>query len=445
MPSLRILDAANNPARFVVAGFSTLIALGTVLLMLPQAYDDAHPGLAAALFMATSAATVTGLATVDAEAFSLFGELVLLALVQIGGFGIMAIGAVIATVLSNRLGLRQRMLTRSELGGVDAGELRGLLVTIAKLTIAVEATIAAVLTVRLWVSYDEHLPSAAYSGVFHAITAFNNAGISLYSDNLSRFVGDPIVVIAVTLAIIIGGFGFPVIVELLRRTPVRRWTLHTRLTMLATSVLLIVGPLVILVLEWSNAGTLGQLNIGDRFLAAWFQGVSPRTAGFNTVPIDQLREPTLLFVTTLMFIGAGPASTSGGIKITTFAVLLFVLVAEIRGESDVNVFRRRISPATIRQALTVALLSVAVVIGASLVLVTLADLTLTPALFEAASAFGTVGLSTGVTSTLPDVGEFLLVLLMLAGRVGPITFFTALALRQHTRAYRYPEERPIIG
>lgn len=445
MPSLRILDAANNPARFVVAGFSTLIALGTVLLMLPQAYDDAHPGFAAALFMATSATTVTGLATVDAEAFSLFGELVLLALVQIGGFGIMAIGAVVATVLSNRLGLRQRMLARSELGAVDAGELRGLLVAIAKLTVAVEATIAAVLTVRLWVSYDERLPSAAYSGVFHAITAFNNAGISLYNDNLGRFVGDPIVVIAVTLAIIIGGFGFPVIVELLRRTPVRRWTLHTRLTMLATGALLIVGPLVVLVLEWSNAGTLGQLNIGDRFLAAWFQGVSPRTAGFNTVPIDQLREPTMLFVTTLMFIGAGPASTSGGIKITTFAVLLFVLLAEIRGESDVNVFRRRISPATIRQALTVALLSVAVVVGASLVLVTLADLTLTPALFEAASAFGTVGLSTGVTSTLPDVGQFLLVLLMLAGRVGPITFFTALALRQHTRAYRYPEERPIIG
>ncbi len=445
MPSLRILDAANNPARFVVAGFSTLIALGTVLLMLPQAYDDAHPGLAAALFMATSAATVTGLATVDAEAFSLFGELVLLALVQIGGFGIMAIGAVVATVLSNRLGLRQRMLARSELGAVDAGELRGLLVAIAKLTVAVEATIAAVLTVRLWVSYDERLPSAAYSGVFHAITAFNNAGISLYSDNLSRFVGDPVVVLTVTFAIIVGGFGFPVIVELLRRTPVRRWTLHTRLTMLATGALLIVGPLVVLVLEWSNAGTLGQLNIGDRFLAAWFQGVSPRTAGFNTVPIDQFREPTMLFVTTLMFIGAGPASTSGGIKITTFAVLLFVLLAEIRGESDVNVFRRRISPATIRQALTVALLSVAVVVGASLVLVTLADLTLTPALFEAASAFGTVGLSTGVTSTLPDVGQFLLVLLMLAGRVGPITFFTALALRQHTRAYRYPEERPIIG
>jgi trk system potassium uptake protein TrkH len=445
VPSLRILDAANNPARFVVAGFSTLIALGTVLLMLPQAYDDAHPGLAAALFMATSAATVTGLATVDAEAFSLFGELVLLALVQIGGFGIMAIGAVVATVLSNRLGLRQRMLARSELGAVDAGELRGLLVAIAKLTVAVEATIAAVLTVRLWVSYDERLPSAAYSGVFHAITAFNNAGISLYSDNLSRFVGDPVVVLTVTFAIIVGGFGFPVIVELLRRTPVRRWTLHTRLTMLATGALLIVGPLVVLVLEWSNAGTLGQLNIGDRFLAAWFQGVSPRTAGFNTVPIDQFREPTMLFVTTLMFIGAGPASTSGGIKITTFAVLLFVLLAEIRGESDVNVFRRRISPATIRQALTVALLSVAVVVGASLVLVTLADLTLTPALFEAASAFGTVGLSTGVTSTLPDVGQFLLVLLMLAGRVGPITFFTALALRQHTRAYRYPEERPIIG
>ena len=445
VPRVQILDAAQNPARFVVVGFSLLIALGTGLLMLPVASDDARPGALAALFMAPSAAAVPGLATIDAEAFSLFGELVLLALVQVGGFGIMAIGAVVVSVLSHRLGLRQRMLARSELGAVEAGELRGLLGAIVKVTVGVEATIAAVLTVRLWVSYDENLPSAAYSGVFHAVTAFNNAGISLYSDNLSRFVGDPVVVMAVTVAIIVGGFGFPVIVELLRRVPVHRWTLHTRLTLLATAALLVVGPVVILVLEWSNTGTLGQLGIGDRFLAAWFQGVSPRTAGFNTVPIDQLREPTTLFVTTLMFIGAGPASTSGGIKITTFAVLFFALWAEVRGESDVNVFRRRLSPATIRQALTVALLSVAVVIGASLALITLTDLSLSPALFEAASAFGTVGLSAGVTAGLPDSGQLLLVLLMLTGRVGPITFFTALALRQHTRAYRYPEERPIIG
>lgn len=445
VPRVRILDSAQNPARFVVVGFSVLIAIGTGLLMLPVAYDDSHPGLLAALFMATSATTVTGLATVDAEEFSLFGELVLLALVQVGGFGIMAIGAVVATVLSQRLGLRQRMLARSELGAIEAGELRGLLIAIVKVTVAVEATIAAVLTLRLWISYDEQLPSAAYSGIFHAVTAFNNAGISLYSDNLSRFVGDPVVVLAVTAAIIVGGFGFPVIVELLRRAPMRQWTLHTRITLLATGALLVVGPLAVLVLEWSNTGTLGQLGIVDRFLAAWFQGVSPRTAGFNTIPIDQLREPTMLVVTTLMFIGAGPASTSGGIKITTFAVLLFALWAEIRGESDVNVFRRRLSSATIRQALTVALLSVAVVIGSSLLLITLTDLSLSPALFEAASAFGTVGLSAGVTSSLPDPGQLLLVLLMLTGRVGPITFFTALALRQRSRAYRYPEERPIIG
>jgi trk system potassium uptake protein TrkH len=260
-----------------------------------------------------------------------------------------------------------------------------------------------------------------------------------------RFVSDPVVTMAVSLSFIIGGLGFPILVELRRRVRPRRWSLHTRITLLATAGLLVVGPLVVAVFEWTNPDSLGPLETTDKLFAAWFQGTSPRTAGFNTVPNGGMNETTLLVITTLMFIGAGPASTSGGIKVTTFAVLGYVMWSEVRGDTEVNIFRRRIPSNVIRQAVTVALLSVGVVIGAGLFLVATADLSATPAMFEAASAFGTVGLSTGITATLPVVGQLALIVVMLAGRIGPVTFVTALALRERSRAYRYPEERPIIG
>jgi Trk-type K+ transport system membrane component len=430
----------------VLAAFVLLILLGTLLLSLPFAFDGGNtPGVQHSLFWATSAATVTGLGTTDVSQFSLFGELVLLGLVQVGGFGIMTIGSVLALVASRRIGLRQRMLAQAEIGAVDIGELRFLISAIAKITLAVEATIAIILFVHLATVDGVTAGRAAYSGIFHSITGFNNAGISLYSDSLTRFADDPLVVFPVTAAFIIGGLGFPVLVEFGRRVKPRRWSLHTRITVLATLALLVIGPTVVLAFEWRNPGTLGPMGVWEKIQAAWFQGVTPRTAGFNTVEIGKMREPTLNIITGLMFIGAGPASTSGGIKVTTFAVLGWAMWSEVRGDADINVFNRRLPAGVTRQALTVALLSVAVVIGTAIVLGTITDFTFTQTSFEAASAFGTVGLSTGITGSLPVVGQLLLVLVMLAGRVGPVTFVTALALRQRQREYRLPEERPIIG
>ncbi len=448
MPRRRLLDATNNPAQFVVVAFVALIAIGGALLALPAAFDPGvHPGFGDAMFMSASAVTVTGLATIDVESFSLFGELVLLVLMQVGGFGIVTIGSVLALVASHRISLRQRMLTSTEFGAVDAGELRALVTAVAKITLAVEAVVAAVLALRLWGSYDEPFSDALYSGIFHAVSSFNNAGLSLYSDSFSRFVGDPVVILTLAASFIVGGFGFPVLVEFLRRVRPSRWSLHTRITLVASAVLLVIGPLFVIVVEWSNPATLGPLGVGEKLLAGWFQGVTPRSAGFNTIAIGEMNESTLLFLSTLMFIGAGPASTSGGIKVTTFAVLACAIWADIRGERDVIAFRRRIPTATIRQALTVALISVGGVVGTALLLEMTSGLGLTVALFEATSAFGSSGLSTGVTGELPTGGRVLLILVMLAGRVGPVTFITALALRQRQRqrTYRYPEERPIIG
>lgn len=458
MPRGGLIAASRNPARLVVGSFVALILAGTMLLWLPIAADGpGHIGVEDALFTSTSAATVTGLGSTDISRFSLFGELVILMLVQVGGFGIMTIGSVLAIVASHRVGLRQRMLARAELGAVDIGELRRLILAIARITVAFEGGLALVLFVNFWSrGYEDGPIRSAYSGIFHSITAFNNAGITLYSDNLARFVGDPVVVIGVSFSFIVGGLGFPILVESWRRERNRRrsvhgriqrmpWSLHTKITLMVTAGLLVFGPAVVMAFEWTNPATLGPLDVFDKILAGWFQGVSPRTAGFNTVSIGGMNEPTLLVISTLMFIGAGPASTSGGIKVTTFAVLGYVLWSEVRGNADVNLFGRRLPPTLIRQALTVALLSVALVVGSSLLLMSVEDLSLTPALFESASAFGTVGLTTGITGSIGASGHLLLVLVMLAGRVGPVTFVTALALRSRATAYRYPEERPIIG
>jgi trk system potassium uptake protein TrkH len=444
----RVLGVVRTPAQLVLAAFVMLIALGTLLLQLPIAVDDGvdHPGWLDTLFTATSAATVTGLATVDITDLSLFGELVVLALIQLGGFGIMTIGSVLALVTFRRVGLRQRMLAQAELGAIDIGELRHLIAAIAKITLAVETTIALILFVELALRDDIGTGRAVYSGIFHGVSAFNNAGISLYSDSLTRFATDPLVVFPITAAFVVGGLGFPVIVELRHQLlRPRRWNLHTRIVMATTALLLVVGPLTVLVVEWNNPGTLGTFGVWDKVQAAWFQGVTPRTAGFNTVDIGAMREPTLSVTTALMFIGAGPASTSGGIKVTTFAVLGFAMWAEIRGDGDVNAFRRRLPTQLIRQAATIAFLSIGLVFGTAVAIEATTDHGFTVALFEATSAFGTVGLSTGITGGLPASAEMLLVLVMLAGRIGPVTFVTALAFRQRSRAYRLPEERPIIG
>ena len=326
-----MIAAIRNPAQLVVGAFVVFITMGTGLLWLPIATDGpGHIGLEDALFTSTSAATVTGLMSTDISRFSLFGEIVIMLLIQIGGFGIMTIGSVLAIVASRHVSLRQRMLARAEIGAVDMGDLRRLISAIARITLVVEAVVATILSVRFWQGgYEDGPLQAAYSGVFHAISSFNNAGISLYPDNLAQFVADPVVVLSVTFAFIVGGLGFPILVELGRRERQRRrgevkltaWSLHTKITLLATAGLLAFGPLVVMAFEWTNPLTLGPLDTFDKVLAGWFQGVTPRTAGFNTVDIGGMNEPTLLVITTLMFIGAGPASTSGGIKVTTFAVL----------------------------------------------------------------------------------------------------------------------------
>ena len=427
---------------FAVAG-----AIGTALLMLPASRSGGGGApFVTALFTATSAVCVMGLTVVDTATYwTVPGQVVILALIQVGGFGIMTLASLIALFLSRRMGLRTRLTAAAETKSVGLGDVRRVLRGVFVITVVVESVIAVILTLRFRAEYDDSWGTAAWHGLFHAVSAFNNAGFALFSDNLMGFLGDGLVLMPISVAIIIGGLGFPVLIELLRSRRPRTWSLHTRLTLLMTGVLLVGGTGFITLAEWGNPGTLGSFGPLGKLLGGWFHAVQPRTAGFNAWDYGQATDETLLGTIILMFVGGGSAGTAGGLKVTTFIVLFFVIVAEVRGDQDVIAFDRRIEHRVVRQAITVALLGVAAVVGGTMVLTELTDLPFRDVLFETTSAFATVGLSTGITPKISDPGQLVLVALMFLGRLGPITLVSALALRERNRRYRYPEGAPLIG
>jgi trk system potassium uptake protein TrkH len=447
VPRERLSFRFTHPAQFVATTFACAIVIGAGLLMLPNA--KAGPGgadILTAFFTSTSAFCVTGLVVVDTPTYwSHFGQVVILLLVQLGGFGIMTLASMLALLVARRIGLRGRIIAQTE-RGVGLGDVRRIVKGVAAFTAIFEVTTATVISARLAASYGYDPGSAIYRGIFHAVSSFNNAGFALYSDNLAGFVSDGWISLAVCFAVITGGLGFPVWLELYREVGrPRMWTLHTKLTLLLTAVLLFIGFFAVLGFEWSNPATLGPLGVPGKLLASFFQDVQPRTAGFNTLNYGAMHDETLLVTTALMFVGAGSAGTAGGIKVTTLAVLVLMAWAEIRGEPELNAFGRRIPGTAQRQALTVTLIAFAGVALCTLVLIADTRFTVTQSLFESASAFGTVGLSTGITPHLPPVGKAALIVLMYLGRTGPHTLGTALALRERERRYRFAEERPIIG
>jgi potassium uptake TrkH family protein len=436
----------RHPAQIVVTAFAVAVAVGTALLVLPFcSADGRETDLLTALFTATSAVCVTGLTVVDTERYwSPEGQVVILALIQVGGFGIMTLASLLALFVSRRLGLRTRITAAAETKSVGIGDVRAVLKGVFLITVVVEGLTALVLTGR-FLAADYPAGRAAWLGVFHAVSAFNNAGFSVYGDSLARFLTDPWVLIPVSVAVVIGGIGFPVILELSRRVRPRRWSLHTKLTLTMTVILLVGGTLFVTISEWDNSDTIGTLDPGQRVVAGFFGAVQPRTAGFAAWDYAQVTQETKLGTILLMFVGGGSAGTAGGLKVTTFILLLFVILAEVRGEPQVTAFDRRIEPRVIRQALTVALLGVAAVVGSTMLLTELTDFAIPDVMFEATSAFSTVGLSTGLTPNMGVPGQLVLIALMFVGRLGPITLVSALALRERTRRYSLPEGAPLIG
>ncbi|EWS81424.1 ATPase [Brachybacterium phenoliresistens] len=436
----------RSPARLITAGTAMILTAGTAALMMPFTRIGEHaPPLVDALFTAASALCVTGLITVDTATYwSPAGQLVIMVLIQIGGLGVMTLSTLLAVLTVRRIGVR----TRAAIAQSSAGTLQdapAIIGRILAISFAVEAVIAAVLVVRYLLD-GMSAGTALFRGAFLAVSAFNNAGFALDSDSLIGENSDPFILAPVMVAVVLGGIGFPVIVEMLRRfrTP-RRWSLTTKLTLTGTAVLLGAGTVLTLALESSNSATLGSMSWGDRLWNAVFHSVVSRTAGFNAIDTSAMRPESWLGTDVLMMIGGGSGGTAGGMKVTTVMVLLLIIRSELRGDPFVVAFGKRLSRAVHREVITVVGLMGALVAVSTFVVMVLESIPFDRVLFEVTSALSTTGLSTGITADLSPVSKILLVGLMIIGRVGPITLGTALALRRRPLLFEPPKERPTIG
>ena len=447
----RIDEAARrSPARLALGVFAGVIAVFVALLSVPAATASGQRApFVDALFTGVSAVCVTGLTTVDTATYwSGFGQAVILVGIKVGGLGILTLASLLGLAVSRRLGLAQRLVASSEVKASRLSEVGSLLRVVIITSTAIEAVVAAVLF-PAFLGKGDSVGRAAWHSVFYALSAFNNAGFVVHEGGLVRWVADPWICLPIAAAVFAGSLGFPVVLVLVRswRRPAG-WPVHTKLTLVTTTVLLVVSIVLIGAFEWNNPATLGALDPGARVLATVFQGAMPRSGGFATVDVAQMNETTWFVQDVLMFIGGGSASTAGGIKVGTLAVLVLAAVAEARGDRDIEAFGRRIPFTSVRLAVTVLLAGLAIVLVATLALLTLEPRTrLDEALFEVISAFATCGLSTGLTmrEDFSDPAKYLLALLMYVGRTGTVTLAAALALRERGRAFRLPEERPIVG
>ena len=437
-----------KPVLIVTLAFLVAIALGTLALMLPMmTLDGKGAPFLTALFIATSAICVTGLSTVDTPNFwSTEGLVTILILIKLGGLGLMTVATLLGLLAGRGMSLSSRAITHAERGRLRGDDARAVLKLVIKVSFVMEFTVALILWPRFAMAYDMGWAEAAWTAIFHSVSAFNNAGFSTFSDSLMGFATDGFILLPIMAAIIVGGIGFPVLHELKgrwSRPSPQPWTLHSKLTLATTAGLLIGGFALMLATEWH--GVLGAMNAPAKVLNAAFHSVTLRTAGFNAIDTTAFSDSALLFQYGLMLIGGGSAGTAGGIKVTTFALLGYVVWSEMRGDNDTNVMGRRVGSGVIRQAVSVVLIALAIIAASTMLLSALEDIELKRLAYEAISAFATVGLSTGITGSLSAPSQVIIILLMFIGRIGTISFATALALRASRNHYRLPEEQPIVG
>ena len=437
----------SSPARTAISTFLLVIVFFTLMLLLPIASNDGQMApLHHAFFTATSAVTVAGLTTVStAEQWSMFGQVIILCACQIGGLGTLTLTSLLALATGRKMGLRSKLIAQEELNIGRLGEVGSVVRTVAYTSASIEAFIALLLTPRFLMLGEDPLTSL-WHGIFYAISAFNNAGFTPHSDGIVPYGHDFFVIIPVCIAVFLGAMGFPVLMAL-QQHPLKpsRWTLTAKLTLVTTSVLFVLGAAAWGAAEWNNPSTVGGNNPGDKILSALFASVMTRSGGFNLVDMNDIRPVTSLITDVLMFIGGGSASTAGGIKVTTIAVIMLAIMAEAHGDQFVVAFNRTIPDTVLRIAISVTMMSAGIVIAGSGVILMLTDQPLSRVLFEVISAYATCGLSNGLSAELSPAGIYTLSALMFIGRIGTITAATALALRSRRRLYKFPEERPIIG
>jgi trk system potassium uptake protein len=432
-----------SPPQLLVLVFLFFISLGSILLKLPFATTETISVLDA-LFTATSAMTVTGLIVVDTgTAFTLFGEIVIMCLIQVGGLGIMSFAVLIYIMLGKKIGFKERLLIQQALNQTSIGGVIRLVKHLFIFSFIVEG-FAVILLASEWIP-EYGWSKGFYYSLFHSISAFNNAGFSIWPDSLMQYVGNPLVNIVITALFVIGGIGFTVLTDLWYSKKLRKLSLHTKLMLIGTLIINAVAMIIIFLLEINNPKTLANLPLMDQILGSYFQAVTPRTAGFNTLDMGSLESSTIVLTIFLMFIGAGSASTGGGIKLTTFIVIILSVLMFLREKSEIRVQRRTIDQSFVYRSLAISMISVLLIFAALFILnISEKDAPFLQILFEVVSAFGTVGLSMGLTGSLPWIGKCTIIFVMFVGKLGPLTLAFSLA-RPGKEKIRYPKEDILTG
>ncbi|MDQ1912134.1 TrkH family potassium uptake protein [Paenibacillus sp. GD4] len=440
-----------TPPQILVLGFAAIIVTGAILLTLPIASATGKPlSFLNALFTATSATCVTGLVVVDTgTSFTIFGKIVILALIQVGGLGFMTMSTLFAFALRKRISLKERLILQE---AMNQGSMEGIVRLIRKVlyySLTIEFMGAVLYAIRF--SMDMEPGQAIWFGIFHGISFFNNAGFDIFGpitgpfSSFTSYVDDWMINLVSCALIVLGGLGFVVLSDLLDYRKLRKLSLHSKVVLSMSAFLIGLGAVVIFLFEFTNTRTLGSLDLSGKILSSLFQSVAPRTAGPNTVDLAGLRQATQFFIIILMFIGASPGSTGGGIKTTTFTILIGAVIAMIRGKEDIVMFRHRLGKDRILKAITLTLFALFLVVFASMLLSTTEDHHFLMILFEVTSAFATVGLTMGLTPDLTDFGKVMICLMMFIGRLGPLTLAYALGPKTEKELYRYPEGKITIG
>lgn len=438
----KLRDKPLSPPQILAFGFITIITLGAVLLMLPISRTVPLSWLDA-FFTATSAITVTGLIVVDTgTAFTTFGQTILMILIQIGGLGFLTFAVMSILFLGKKIRLKERILMQEALNQNSMGGIVRLIRSLFYFAISMELIATALLSIR-WIP-EYGISKGLFISLFHAVSSFNNAGFSLFNDSLSQYVADPLINIVITLLFVSGGIGFTVIYELIRKRRWRTWTLHTKIMLIGTFLINIFAILSFFILEMNNPHTIGAMPLNEQLWGSFFQGLTPRTAGFNSLDYGDMNNSTLMLTIFLMFIGAGSASTASGIKVTTLIIIILAVFAYLRGRNQVFAFRQRIETEVVIRSLSIIVISFFIVFIAIFMLSVTEDLPMMAVVFEAFSAFGTVGLSVGITDQLSSIGKPIIMFLMFIGRVGPLTIAFSLA-RSKPPHISYPKGEIFTG
>ena len=444
----------KRPTQIMVSGFAAIIVIGALLLTLPIASQSGESiGLLNALFTATSAVCVTGLVMVDTATYwSLFGQIVIITLIQIGGLGFMTVATMFSLMARKKIQLRERLLIQESLNQADLSGLVRLTRFVLIITITIEGIGALVLSTVFIPQFG--LSKGIWYSVFHAISAFCNAGFDLMGSvsgpftSLNSYVNNFTVSMTVCALIVLGGLGFPVVLDIVRKRRFSKLNVHSKVVLFSTATLIFVGALFIFLIEFNQKATMADLPLKGKVLSAIFQSVTARTAGFNTLDLATLRESSVFVMIILMFIGASPASTGGGIKTTTLAVLIITVRSFLSGKSDIEAFERRLAPSTIKKSLGIFVISIsAVIFGTLIISITQPNFTLVQSAFEVTSALATVGSSLAGTPNLNALGKIIIIIFMFMGRVGSLTLFMAILSggRRKSQPIRYAEGKIMVG